>query len=241
VASFQRAALPRFDRRALLPELLRQRQPGRARPVVLVLAVALFAIILGLRLAVAAPDDAILVFNVMPIALLSFEAGKRGAVVGTALAVASIGVWSAAQGVDVSPIGYSARASAFILVALLTAFFAERLERAHDAQEALLDLAPESTLGLDIDGNVAIANTAAHEILGYRAGELAGLPVELLMPDFFRELTRSLAIGLGSRERFPVVGRRKDGSELAIEVTPKGLPSDAGVLLLALRPAEPVG
>src|SRR3989442_550230 len=171
------ALLQQFGRDSFLPALLK-RPPARPRFAVLPLAAALFGAIFGLRLVEHNADDPVVIFNAAPIALLALETGRRGGIAGATVAVASLGLWSLIEHEQLSLIGYLARVSTFFLVGALAGYLAEYLRQARDAQQLLFDLAPESALAIDLDGNVTIANAAAQSLFGYGAHELAGQPVD---------------------------------------------------------------
>jgi len=102
---------------------------------------------------------------------------------------------------------------------------AEALSEREERLRAILNTAVEGIITIDAHGLVESANPAAQDIFGYRAAELVGQNVGLLMPAPHREahdgyLARYLQtgrahiIGIG-RE---VVGRRKDGSLFPMEL-----------------------
>jgi PAS domain S-box-containing protein len=227
----------RLDRQPLLPALLKRR-PQRARVEVALLAVALFAAIFAVRLAVSTQYDPVLIFFAIPIALLSLEAGTRAGITGATAAVAMVGLWNVVANVNLTLIGYLSRVSTYFLVALLAGHLAERLRRARDAQQLLLDLVPESALTLDLDGEVTIGNSAAERLFGYGQGELTGLRMHSLMPDFFGVLQRSLLRRQSLADAVGVTGLSKEGGEVSVRATVQALASDAGVLLVRLQPAE---
>lgn len=89
----------------------------------------------------------------------------------------------------------------------------------------LLEAAGQGVLVLREDGCIALANARITELFGYRADELRGQHVELLVPLRLRELHAAhraryalaprggpMAPGNGRR------GRRKDGTEFSVEV-----------------------
>jgi two-component system sensor kinase FixL len=100
--------------------------------------------------------------------------------------------------------------------------------------EALLDAAVDAIVVIEADGTIRTINAAAERMFGYRAAELLGKPVDLLMPEPHRSkhqsyVERYLATGephiigigreaLGRRangETFPLalsVGEARDGS-----------------------------
>ena len=238
MTSAQAALSRQLDRRALVPALLLRRRPERPRAGVVGLALALFVAVFAIRIAFPSAGDPVLIFNVVPIALLSLEAGARGGIAGATIAVASVGIWSLVENVELSPMGYVPRVLTFFLVGGLVGHLADHLSRAREAQKRLLDLAPESTLALDLDGQVTVANSAAEALLGYRADELVGLPVEQLVPDFFGALERSLRERKIAPDALVLPAFAKDGRVAPVRATVEPLASDAGVLLVRLRRAE---
>jgi PAS domain S-box-containing protein len=91
--------------------------------------------------------------------------------------------------------------------------------------EIAVEGSPNGMLVCDDAGTILYANARTEEIFGYRAGELADAPIEHLLPEASR------AADATERERFwdhlqsrrngggsELHGRRKDGSELPVEV-----------------------
>src|SRR6185295_17065951 len=87
-----------------------------------------------------------------------------------------------------------------------------------------LEAAPTGMILVDDQGRIALVNTEVERLFGYSRDELVGEPVEIVLPERFRGHTgfRGLfakdpparAIG---RDR-DLFGRRKDGSEVPIEI-----------------------
>ncbi len=96
----------------------------------------------------------------------------------------------------------------------------------------VIDSSPNAWLGVGLDGLVTYVNERMSASFGYRSAELIGQPVEILVPDRFRDQHISdrtaytetpvpRAVGAG-RE---LVGRRKDGSEFPVEIGLSGTAS----------------
>jgi len=110
-------------------------------------------------------------------------------------------------------------------------------ERATQAEHALreseafsnriIDTAPDAIIVIDAAGRMTRANRRAEQTFGYRQDEMLGAPVEMLMPERFRNghvglreayiagpQQRAMGTDPGGRV---VTGRRKDGGEFAVE------------------------
>ncbi len=106
--------------------------------------------------------------------------------------------------------------------------------------EQLLDSAPDAFVLVDGEGTVLLVNKQAEALFGYERDELAGCPVDDLVPDRARPLHQ------GRRESYfanPTVrptgagldlsARRKDGSEFPVDISLSWLSTDRGVVVLA--------
>ena len=105
---------------------------------------------------------------------------------------------------------------------------------------ALLESASQAIVGIDRAGRIVLANRRAEEIFGYTREELVGARIEMLLPDskraahtrdrdeyFARPRARPMGIGMD------LAGRRKDGSEVPVEVSLSYVEIDAGVFAIA--------
>jgi PAS domain S-box-containing protein len=84
---------------------------------------------------------------------------------------------------------------------------------------------PDSLLLVDPAGSIVLANPSAAALLGYSAQELTGLNVEALVPDAIRpdHAAHREAYTRAPRARpmgtqMELVARRKDGSEVMVEI-----------------------
>ena len=84
---------------------------------------------------------------------------------------------------------------------------------------------PDSLLLVDQAGRIMLANPSAAALLGYAADELVGLNVDVLVPDSIRPRHASYreAYGRAPRPRpmgthMELVAKRKDGSEVMVEI-----------------------
>jgi PAS domain S-box-containing protein len=107
--------------------------------------------------------------------------------------------------------------------------------------ESLYELAPDAILVVDRAGIIVRANAQASEMFGYARDELVGQPIELLVPararaahvaerDAYAASPRTRRMGAGLDLR----ARRKDGSEMPVEVALAPIATDDGPVTLAI-------
>jgi two-component system cell cycle sensor histidine kinase/response regulator CckA len=105
---------------------------------------------------------------------------------------------------------------------------------------ALLESVSQAIVSIDQGGRIVLANRRAEEIFGYTGEELLGAHIEMLLPEskrathgqdrenfFSRPRTRPMGIGMD------LAGRRKDGSEVPVEVSLSYVEIDEGVFAIA--------
>jgi PAS domain S-box-containing protein len=95
-----------------------------------------------------------------------------------------------------------------------------------DLIRRILDLAPDALVIADATGSIVFANRQVTTLFGYEPQELAGTPVENLMPERFRHRHVGHRGGFVSNPRARSMGsglelfaRRKDGSEVPEEIS----------------------
>lgn len=94
-------------------------------------------------------------------------------------------------------------------------------------KESLLEQAPDAFVLVTADGTIEFVNPAAEDLFGYRREELLGAAHTLVFPSdehggfvrAFNRLGRLGRISRAAKRPLAAVGRRKDGTELALEVT----------------------
>jgi len=100
-------------------------------------------------------------------------------------------------------------------------------EQSYSEQDlrSLFDAAPDATLLVNTDGRIEWLNAQAEKLFGYQREEMLDQPVELLIPQRFRNLhiehRREFADNLRVRamgSSLDLCARRKDGSEFPIDV-----------------------
>lgn len=104
----------------------------------------------------------------------------------------------------------------------------------------LLDAAPDAMVIVDRRGRITIVNAQAEQMFGYERAELVGQTVEVLVPDRYSGMHMAFRQGYVTEPRTRPMGlagdlraRRKDGSEVPVEVTLSPLETEEGLLVLA--------
>ena len=109
-----------------------------------------------------------------------------------------------------------------------------------DRYRYLLDTAPDAIIVTDAHGKIDFVNLQTEKIFGYSRAELVGQPIEILIPQRFH------ASHVGHRTQYgaeptlrpmgsgrELFGRRKDGSEIAVEVSLSPLRTPEGTIVSA--------
>jgi len=113
-------------------------------------------------------------------------------------------------------------ALATILTDITDSKKAEETAKSPDARMTdILQIAPEAVITISSDMNIQLFNTSAERIFGYRAEEVLGQPMEILMPEPFRDAHGKHIEGLDNSgdshrlmdQRQEIFGLRKDGTE----------------------------
>ena len=104
---------------------------------------------------------------------------------------------------------------------------AQKLEQQRRQLEQVIDLAPDAFLFGCSEGVIAMVNRQATELTGYSAGELVGKNVMML---FSAEEQRRVPFDWGSLRKGKVLRkerklRRKDGTDVAVEMLSKVMPN----------------
>jgi PAS domain S-box-containing protein len=111
---------------------------------------------------------------------------------------------------------------------------------AREAFSLLFDAAPDAMVLVDGAGTIVMVNVHAHRLFGFERGELAGRPIEILVPERYRPShlghragyfhspsVRPMGAGL------ELYGLRKDGSEFPVEISLSPVRTDAGFMAIS--------
>jgi PAS domain S-box-containing protein len=112
--------------------------------------------------------------------------------------------------------------------------------RAQERFRQAVESAPNGMVMINPEGKIILVNAQTEKLFGYRRDELLGQPVELLVPERFRNThpafrtgffanpqVRSMGVG---RELY---GQRKDGSEFPVEIGLNPIKTDEGLMVLS--------
>jgi len=119
----------------------------------------------------------------------------------------------------------------------------DELIRAQEAArrgQRLLEVAPDAMVVVDASGTIVLINTATERLFGHTRDELIGQPIETLVPEapganhvgrrnryLAKPSTRPMGSGL------ELLGRRKDGSLVPVEISLSPLEDPDGLLVVA--------
>lgn len=119
----------------------------------------------------------------------------------------------------------------------------DRLDRLKSEERfhLMVEAAPSAMAVVDREGRIIQANARAQALFGYSMDELLEQPVEMLVPERFRSGHEKFRRAFSSRPSGrpmgagrDLFGRRKDGSEVPIEIGLTPYESPAGTFTLAL-------
>lgn len=117
----------------------------------------------------------------------------------------------------------------------------EQLRETQALFEQLFESAPDGVVVTNAEGMITRVNAQTEKMFGYERSELQGQPIEVLVPDRFREEhvkerqrygadphMRAISSGL------ELIAKRKDGSEFPVEIMLSPIENNGGLVVLAV-------
>jgi PAS domain S-box-containing protein len=116
----------------------------------------------------------------------------------------------------------------------------EALKKSEESVRLVVESAPNAIVMADSTGRVTLVNSQTEKYFGYTRSELIGQPIEMLIPERYRQRhpqyrrsfateRRARAMGIGR----DLSGRRKDGSEFPVEIGLSPIETEQGTLVLS--------
>lgn len=107
--------------------------------------------------------------------------------------------------------------------------------------QGLLESAPDGIVVIDTNGNISIVNGQAEKLFGYSRIEMIGQPIEILVPDRYKEEHVTFRDGYIAHPKTRpmgagrlLTGRKKDGSEFPVEISLSPLDTEQGLLITSI-------
>jgi PAS domain S-box-containing protein len=111
----------------------------------------------------------------------------------------------------------------------------KRLAQMEARSRGLLEAAPEAVVVVDRRGEIVLLNLQAEKQFGYRRDELLGQKVTNIIPEGFASRLLTDGVDVLAQQivtGIDLTGRRRDGSELPIEIMLSPLESGEGILVI---------
>ena len=112
-----------------------------------------------------------------------------------------------------------------VAIAVLLNKLIERLILQQRNIRVLLEAAPNGFVLVDVSGTIKLVNASAEKLFGYSREELAGKNIEALVPEQYVSEHRKLRLAYQEKPEIRLMGlgrdlsgKRKDGSEFAVEI-----------------------
>lgn len=116
----------------------------------------------------------------------------------------------------------------------------QALQRSKEVFHAIVESAPTAVVMIDPNGDIELVNAETERLFGYTRKELIGKPVEILVPPRFKfdhpefrkrylENPATRRMGAGR----DLYGRRKDGTEVAVEIGLNPIEAEEGIFVLS--------
>jgi PAS domain S-box-containing protein len=121
-------------------------------------------------------------------------------------------------------------------------FYWRNSDHSHAAEmfRVAVEAASNAMIIINKEGRIELVNAETEDLFGYSRDELVGEPVEILLPEHYRashledrqaffEDPKARAMGRGR----DLVGRRKDGAEIPVEIGLKPIETEEGMFVAA--------
>jgi protein-histidine pros-kinase len=115
-----------------------------------------------------------------------------------------------------------------------------KLEQASRRFQALVESAPDGIIIANGNGEIVFINSQTELLFGYPRAELLGRPIEVLLPERFREMHPSHRAGYVGRPRsrpmgagLELFGLRRDGREFPVEISLSPIETEEGLLVIS--------
>ncbi|MBO0736973.1 MAG: PAS domain S-box protein [Alphaproteobacteria bacterium] len=115
-----------------------------------------------------------------------------------------------------------------------------RRRRLEERFRLVVEAAPNAMVMINQAGEIVMVNAQTEQVFGYSRAELLGRPVEMLVPERFRQhhpgLREAFFTDLRARPMGAgrdLYGRRKDGSEFPVEIGLNPIETDEGTMVLS--------
>jgi PAS domain S-box-containing protein len=126
------------------------------------------------------------------------------------------------------------------LAAVVTMRDITESKRAEERFRLVVEASPSAMLMVNSEGRITLVNTQTETLFGYDRAELLDQPVEMLVPERYRSAHPRHRAGFFQRPSTRAMGagrdlygRRKDGTEIPIEIGLNPIVTDEGAFVLA--------
>jgi len=130
-----------------------------------------------------------------------------------------------------------------IVVTLIDITERKRVEEAHARLAALVESSDDAIIAKSLNGIILDWNSGSERLFGYRADEVIGKPITLLLPPELREEEEQILQCLSANERvehFETIRLAKDGRRIEVSVTSSPIMDGQGRIIGASKIARDI-